>query len=180
MTTINQLLKIYLLICMRLQQSIFVVTLKASTSIVRSAVRVFTEKFRRPINRSLQVALYFLLLTLIVDSYFALFMWFCLSAQECAHRMGKILPGVGSNEIWMSTNIVPITLPIGQPCQNNFFLNCAFPLCKISFLFVLPTSVFLALKSNSYRSTKLFHTLSFLITIITICSTAWLYSFLIY
>ena len=84
---------------MRLQQSIFVVTLKASTSIVRSAVRVFTEKLRRPINRSLQVALYFLLLTLIVDSYFALFMRFCLSAQECAHLMGKILPGVGSNEI---------------------------------------------------------------------------------
>ena len=98
MTTINQLLKIHLLICMRLQQSIFVVTLKASTSIVRSAVRVFTEKFRRPTNRFLQVAQYFLL-TLIVDSYFALFMRLCFSAQECAHLMGKILPGVGSNEI---------------------------------------------------------------------------------
>ena len=37
----------------------------------------------------------------------------------------------------------------------------------------------LTLKSNSYRSTKHFHTLSFLVTIITICSLPWLYSFLI-
>ena len=36
----------------------------------------------------------------------------CLSAQECAHLMGKILLGVGSSEIGMSTNIVPITLQL--------------------------------------------------------------------
>ena len=58
-----------------------------------------------------------------VDSYFALFMRLCLSAQECIHLMGKFLLGVGTNEIEMSTNIVPITLqlalivftPIGNP-----------------------------------------------------------------
>ena len=33
-------------------------------------------------------------------------MRFCLSAQECAHLMGKILLGVGSSEIEVSTNIV--------------------------------------------------------------------------
>ena len=46
----------------------------------------------------------------------------CLSSQECA-LMGKILLGVGSSEIEISTNIVPITLqlaligffPIGNP-----------------------------------------------------------------
>ena len=94
---------------MRIQQSIFGIILTASTLIVRSAVRVFTDKFRRPINRFLQVTLYFLLLILIVDSYFALFLRLCLSAQECAHLTGKILLGVGSSEIGMSTNIVPIT-----------------------------------------------------------------------
>ena len=108
---------------MRVQQSIFVIILKASTLIVPSAVRAFTDKFRRPINRYLQVALYFLLLILIVDSYCAIFMRLCLSGQECAHLMGKILLGVGSSEIGMSTNIVPTTLqlaligffPIGNP-----------------------------------------------------------------
>ena len=39
--------------------------------------------------------------------------------------------------------------------------------------------MFLTLKSNPYRSTKHFHTLSFLITIITIWSLPWLYSLLI-
>ena len=47
----------------------------------------------------------------------------CLSAQECAQLTGKILLGVGSSEVGMSTNIVPITLqlalivffPIGNP-----------------------------------------------------------------
>ena len=39
--------------------------------------------------------------------------------------------------------------------------------------------MFLTLKSNSYRSTKHFYTLSFLATIITIWSLPWLYSLLI-
>ena len=123
MTIIYQLLQFYLLICMRIQRCIFVITVKASTLVIRSAVRAFTDKFRRSINRSFQVALYFWLLILTVDSYFVLFMRLCLSAQECAHLMGKILLGVGSSEIGMSTNIVPITLqlaligffPIGNP-----------------------------------------------------------------
>ena len=68
MTIIYQLLQFYLLICMRIQQSIFIIICKESTLIFRSAVRAFTDKFRRPINRFLQVALYFLLLILIVDS----------------------------------------------------------------------------------------------------------------
>ena len=118
MTIIYQLLQCYLLICMRIQQSIFVIIFKASTLIVRSAVRTFTDKFRRPINRFLQVALYFLLLILIVDSYFALFMRLCLSGQECAPLMGKILLGVGSSEIGMSTIIVPTTL---QLALTDFF-----------------------------------------------------------
>ena len=71
------------------------------------------------------------------------------------------------------------TLFLGQPCQNIFFLNCAFPCCNISFLFVLLIKVFLTLKSNSYESTKHFHALSFLVTIITIRSLPWLYSLLI-
>ena len=71
MTIIYQLLQFYLLICMRIQQSIFVIICKESTMIFRSAVRAFTDKFRRPINRFLQVALYFLLLILIVDSTLA-------------------------------------------------------------------------------------------------------------
>ena len=112
MTIIYQLLQFYLLIYMRIQPSIFVINLKTSTLIVHSAVRAFTDKFRRPINRFLQVALYFLLLILIIDSYFALFMRLCLSGQECAHLMGKILLGVGSSEIGRSTNIVPATLQL--------------------------------------------------------------------
>ena len=71
------------------------------------------------------------------------------------------------------------TLSLGQPCQNTFFLNCAFTCCNISFLFVLLIKVFLTLKSNSYESTKHFHALSFLVTIITIRSLPWLYSLLI-
>ena len=58
-----------------------------------------------------------------VDSYFVLFMRLCFSAQECAHLMGKFSLDVGSSEIGMFTNIVPITLqlaligffPIGNP-----------------------------------------------------------------
>ena len=84
---------------MRIQQSIFVIIFRASTLIVCSAVQAFTDKFRRPVNRFLQVALYFLLLILKVDSYFSLFMRLCLSGQECAHLMCKILLGVGSSEI---------------------------------------------------------------------------------
>ena len=38
-----------------------------------SAVWVFPYKFRHPINRYLQAALYFLLLILTVDSYFSIF-----------------------------------------------------------------------------------------------------------
>ena len=71
------------------------------------------------------------------------------------------------------------TLSLGQPCQSTFFLNCAFPLCNISFLFVLLISVFLTLKSNLYRSANYFHTLSFLVAIIMIWSLSWLYSLLI-
>ena len=60
---------------------------------------------------------------MILDSYFALFMRLCLSGQECAHLLGKILLGVGSSETGISTNIVPTTLqlalivffPIGNP-----------------------------------------------------------------
>ena len=72
-----------------------------------------------------------------------------------------------------------LTLSLGRLCQNTFFLNCAFPFCNISLLFVLLITVFLTLKSNSYRSTKHLHTLSFLVTIITIWSPLWLYSLLI-
>ena len=77
----------------------FAITVKASTLVIRSAVRAFTDKFRRSINRFFQVALYFLSLILTVDSYFVLFMRLCFSAQECAHLMGKILLGVGSSKI---------------------------------------------------------------------------------
>ena len=108
---------------MRIQKCIFVTILKASTLIVRSAIRAFTNKFLRPINKFLQVALYFLLLILIVDSCFALLMRLCLSAHKCAQLMGKILLRVGSSEIGISTNIVPTALqlaligffPIGNP-----------------------------------------------------------------
>ena len=112
MTIIYQLLQFILLICMRIQRFIFVITVKASTLVIRSAVRAFTDKFRQSINRFFQVAIYFLLLILTVDSYFALFMRLCFSAQECAHLIGKILLGVGSSEIGISTNIVPITLQL--------------------------------------------------------------------
>ena len=81
-------------------------------SIVHSEVRAFTEKFPRPTIRFLQVALYFLLLILITDSCFALCMRLYFSAPECAHLMWKILLGVGSSEMGMSTNIVPITLQL--------------------------------------------------------------------
>ena len=64
MTVIYQLLQLYLLICRRIQRSIFVNTVKASALVIHWAVRVFTYKFRRSINRFFQVALYFLLLIL--------------------------------------------------------------------------------------------------------------------
>ena len=110
MTIIYQLLQLYLLICMRIQRFIFVITVRASTLVIRSAVQAFTDKFFRSTNRFFQVALCFLLLILTVDSYFVLFMRLFLSAQWCAHLMGKTLIGVGSSEIGMSTNIVPVTL----------------------------------------------------------------------
>ena len=72
-----------------------------------------------------------------------------------------------------------LTLSLGHPRQSTFFLNCIFPLCKISFLFVLLISVFLTLKSNSYKSTKHFYTLSFLVAIIKMWPLRWLYSLLI-
>ena len=109
MTSIYQLLQFYLLICMRTHRFIFVITVKASTLVIHSAVQVFTDKFRWSISRFFQFALYFLLLILTDDSYFVLFTRLCLSAQECAHLMGKILLGAGSSEIVTSTNIVPIT-----------------------------------------------------------------------
>ena len=112
MTIIYQLLQLYLLICMRIQRFIFVITVKASTLVIRSAVRAFTDKFRQSINRFFQVALYFFILILTVDSYFVLIMRPCFSAQECAHLMWKILLGVGSSEIEMFTNIVPVTLQV--------------------------------------------------------------------
>ena len=89
LTIINQLIQFYFLIWMRIQEFIFVLILKASILIICSTVRAFTEKFRRPTNRCLQVALYFLLVVLVVDSYFALFMKLCLSAQEYAHLRQK-------------------------------------------------------------------------------------------
>ena len=51
MKIIYQLLQLYLLICMRIQRFIFVITVKASTLVIRSVVRAFTDKFRRSINR---------------------------------------------------------------------------------------------------------------------------------
>ena len=119
MTIIYQLLQFYLLICMRVQWFIFVITVKASTFVIRSAVQTFTDTFRWSIKRFFQVAIYFLLVILTVDSYFVLFMRHCLSAQECAHLMDKIILGVGSSEIGISTNIVPITL---QLALIGFFL----------------------------------------------------------
>ena len=114
---------------MRIQRFIFVITVKASTLIIRSAVQAFTDKFRRSINRFFQVALYFLLLILTVDPYLILFLRLCLSAQECAHLMGKILLGVGSSEIGMFTNIVPITLQLALigffPTGNHFVIKDA-------------------------------------------------------
>ena len=84
---------------MGIQQSVFVILVKASTLIIRSAVRAFTDKFRRSINKFFQVVLYFLLLILTVDSYFALFMKLCLTAQECGQLMGKILLGADSMKL---------------------------------------------------------------------------------
>ena len=123
MTIIYQLLQLYLLIFMRIQRFIFVITVRASTLVICSTVQAFTATFRRSTNRFFQVALCFLLLILTVDSYFVLFTRLCFSAQECANLMGKILLDVGSSEFGMFTNIVPITLqlaligffPIGNP-----------------------------------------------------------------
>ena len=53
----------------------------------------------------------------------------CFSAQECAHRMGKIQLDVGSTEIGMFTNIVPITLQLALigffPTWNCFIVKDA-------------------------------------------------------
>ena len=165
MIIVNHLLQFYLLICMRSLQSVFVIISKTLTSLVRSVIpfvlrsfrvetspvyycvacligfymqQAFTEKFRRSSNRFLQVAQYLLLLILIVYLYFVLFMRLCLSAQKCAHLMGKILLGVGSSEIGMPTNIVPITLQLDMIGFS--------PLGIISFLKV-------SVNPNQYRGT---------------------------
>ena len=129
MAIIYQLIQFYLLIWIKSQQCIFVITVKSSTMVIRSTVRVFPDNFRRSINRFFHVALYFLLFILTVDSCFVLFMRLCLSAQECAHLMGKILLGVGSSEIRTSTNIVPMTLQLAVigffPTGNPFVIKDA-------------------------------------------------------
>ena len=117
-----------MLICMRIQVFIFLITVKASILVICSSVRAFTDKFRRSINRFFQVSRYFFLI-LTVDSYFVLIMRLCFSAQECAHLMRKILLGVGSSEIEMFTNIVPVTLQVGLigffPIGNPFITKDA-------------------------------------------------------
>ena len=127
MTIIYQLLWLYLSICMRIQRFIFVMTVKVSTFVIHSAVRAFTEKFCLSINRFFPVALCFLLFMLIFNSYFALFMRLCFSAQECPHLTGKILLDAGSSEIGTFTNTVPITVelaPIGfLPIGNPFLIK---------------------------------------------------------
>ena len=45
MTIIYQLIQFYLLICMRILQSIFVIIVKAPTLIIPSAVQVFIDEF---------------------------------------------------------------------------------------------------------------------------------------
>ena len=113
---------------MRIQRFIFLITVKASILVICSAVRAFTDKFRRSINRFFQVSRYFFLI-LTVDSYFVLIMRLCFSAQECAHLMRNILLGVGSSEIEMFTNIVPVTLQVGLigffPIGNPFITKDA-------------------------------------------------------
>ena len=96
MTIIYQLLQLYLLICMRIQRFILIITVRAFTLVIHSAIQVFTDKFCRSANRFFQVALYFLLVILTVDSYFVLFMRLFFSAQKCAHLMRKILLDVGN------------------------------------------------------------------------------------
>ena len=125
MTIIYQLLQLHLLICMRIQRFTFVITVKASTLVIRLAIQAFTDKFRQSTNRFFQVALCFLLLILTVDSYFVLFMRLCFSAQECAHLMGKILLGVGSSEIGMFTNIVPTGSDWFFPHWESFIIKDA-------------------------------------------------------
>ena len=120
---------------MRIQQSIFEIILKASSSIVRLAIGVFTEKFLRPTNRFLQVALYLLLLILIVDSYFhyllVLTSWY---SRMCSHD-GK--NDIGSSETGISTNIVPITLKLAlisfSPLGILSFLKMAVLFCITHF-----------------------------------------------
>ena len=112
MTIIYHFLQLYLSICMKIQRFILVITVKASTFVIGSTVRAFTDKFRRSVNRFFPVALCFLLLILTVDSYFLLFIRLFFSAQEFAHLMRKILLDVGSIEIGMFTNIVPITVQL--------------------------------------------------------------------
>ena len=97
---------------MRIRRFIFVITVKASTLVIHSGVQEFTDTFRRSTNRFFQASLCFLLLILIVDSYFVLFMRLCFSAQECDHLVGKILLDVRSSEIGMFIKIAAITLQL--------------------------------------------------------------------
>ena len=83
---------------------------------VSTIERAFTEKFCRLTNGLLQVyysILYLLVFILKVDSYFALLMRLCLMRKR-AHLTGKILLGVRSSEIGMSSNIVPITVQLAS------------------------------------------------------------------
>ena len=127
MKIIYQLLQFYLLNCMRFQQSIFVIILEASTLIIHSAVQVFTEKFLRSTNRLLQVALYFLLLLLIVDSCFTLFMrLFLFSTYEAI--AGKVCNFISLYRSPSQTQdefeklIENLELNLGSLSQNNPFL----------------------------------------------------------
>ena len=53
-------------------------------------------------------------LSYIFCCLFMLFMRLCLSAQEYAPLLGKILLGVGGSEIGISTNIIKITLQLAD------------------------------------------------------------------
>ena len=63
--------------------------------------------------------------------------------------------------------------------SEYLLFKLCFPILQHQRFFLLLIAVFLTLKSNSYRSIKHFHTLSFFVTIITIRSLSWLYNLLI-
>ena len=92
MTIIYQLLQFYLLICMRIQRFTFVITVKASIWVIRSAVRAFTDKFRRSTNRFFQVALCLVLVVvklkclLISFQYLYNWLWLVFPHWESFHN----------------------------------------------------------------------------------------------